>query len=141
MALIPDHDHNKKAHPRHEFWAQQNYSSLWTREPSNSDPERHKFWAQQNYSSLWTRELSNSDPERDEFWVTQNYSSLRTRESSKPNPDRHEFQEDALIDPSKNAHKIRKVFFFFRISQYSHLYLNALINPIQHQPTNNFGNT
>ena len=38
-ALISDYDPNKKAHPRHEFQTQQNYSTLQTREPSNSDPK------------------------------------------------------------------------------------------------------
>ena len=88
--------------------------------------------------SLQTRQSSKSDPERHEFWEPQNYSSLQTRESSKPNPERHEFQENALIDPSKNAHKMRKVLIFSRILHSSHLYSNALINPIQHQPTNHF---
>ena len=58
MALISDYAPNKKAHPGHEFQAQQNYSSLQTRESSNSDPG-HEFWAQQTYSSLQTRESSN----------------------------------------------------------------------------------
>ena len=43
--------------------------------------------------------------ERHEFQEHQNYLSLQTRESSKSNPERQEFQENALIDPCKNAHK------------------------------------
>ena len=65
--LYSSYDPNKKAHPQHEFRAQQNYSSLWTRESSKSDRERHKFWEPQNYSSLWTRESSKPNPERHEF--------------------------------------------------------------------------
>ena len=45
------------------------------------------------------------DAERHEFQEHYNYSSLWTRESSKPKPERQEFQENAPIDPSKNAHK------------------------------------
>ena len=89
--LYSSYDPNKKAHPQHEFWEQQNYSSLWTKKSSKLDPERHKFWEHQNYSSLQTRKSSKSDPERHKFWEHQNYSSLWTRESSKSNPERHEF--------------------------------------------------
>ena len=65
--LYSSYDPKQKAHPRHEFWAQQNYSSLWTREPSKSDQERHEFWETQNYLSLRTRESSKWDPERHKF--------------------------------------------------------------------------
>ena len=65
--LYSSYDPNKKAHPQHEFRAQQNYSSLRTREPSKSDPERHEFWEPQNYSSLWTRESSKPNPVRHKF--------------------------------------------------------------------------
>ena len=50
------------------------------------------------------------DPERHEFWECHNSSLPWARESPKSNHKRHEFQETALIDPSKNANKIRKVF-------------------------------
>ena len=51
-----------------------------------------------------------SDPERHEFWECHDSSLPWARESPKSNHERHEFQETALIDPSKNANKIRKVF-------------------------------
>ena len=65
--IYSSYDPNKKAHPQHKFQAQQNYSSLRTRESSKLDPEQHKFWEPQNYSSLWTRESSKPNPERHEF--------------------------------------------------------------------------
>ena len=50
--------------------------------------------------------------ERHEFWERHNSSLPWARESPKSNHERHEFQKTALIDPSKNANKIRKVFVF-----------------------------
>ena len=83
---------SKKAHPQHKI-------------QTFLDAERHEFWEHHNYSSLCTRESPKFNPETQEFWEHHNYLSLRTRESPKPNPERHKFQENALIDPSKNAHK------------------------------------
>ena len=53
-----------------------------------------------------------SDPERHEFWERHDSFTPWARESPKSNHERHEFRETALIDPSKNANKIRKVFVF-----------------------------
>ena len=69
------------------------------------DAERHEFWERHNYSSPWARETPKFDPESHEFWECHNPSLPRSRESPKSNPERHEFQENALIDPSKNANK------------------------------------
>ena len=48
-----------KAHPRYEFWAQQNYLSLQTREHSNSDPERHEFQETQIIPHFGPENLQN----------------------------------------------------------------------------------
>ena len=53
-----------------------------------SDPERHEFWQRHNSSIPWARELPNPTMKDTNFGKT------------------------ALIDPSKNANKIRKVFVF-----------------------------
>ena len=53
-----------------------------------------------------------SDPEIHEFWQCHNSLLPWARESPKSNHKRHVFWETALIDPSKNAKKIRKVFVF-----------------------------
>ena len=54
------------------------------------------------------------DAERPKFWERHDSLALWARELPKSNHRRHEFQETALIDPSKNARKIRKVFIFFK---------------------------
>ena len=53
-----------------------------------SYPKIHEFWQCHNSLLPWARELPKSNHERHKFWKT------------------------ALIDPSKNANKIRKVFIF-----------------------------
>ena len=53
-----------------------------------------------------------SYPEIHEFRQRHNSSLPWARELPKSNHERHEFRETALIDPSKNASKIRKVFVF-----------------------------
>ena len=53
-----------------------------------------------------------SAPERHEFRERHNSLLPWARELPKSNHERHEFQKTALIDPSKNANKIRKVFVF-----------------------------
>ena len=115
--LYSSYDPNKKAHPQHKFQEQQNYLSLWTRESSKSNPERHEFWEQQNNSSLWTRE------------------------SSKSNPERHEFQENALIDPRKYAHKIRKVFIFPEFCTFHTIIQMHSLTPSNTSQLITFGNT
>ena len=77
------------------------------------------FWMQKdtnfgNAMILWhfgPEKCQKSAPERHKFWKCHNSSLPWARES--PNPTtKDEFQETALIDPSKNANKIRKVFVF-----------------------------
>ena len=51
---VPVQDPSKKAHPQDEIRIFLN-------------AERHEFWEHHNYSSLWTRESSKSNPGRQEF--------------------------------------------------------------------------
>ena len=57
-----------------------------------------------------------SDSEIHEFRHRHNSSLPWAREMPKSNHERHRFWETALIDPSKNASKVRKVFVFSRNS-------------------------
>ena len=61
---------------------------------------------------LGPEKRQKSYPEIHEFWQCHNSLLPWARESPKSNHERHEFWETALIDPSKNASKIRKVFVF-----------------------------
>ena len=69
----------------------------------------------ENAIILWQfrpEKCQKSAPERHKFWECHNSSLPWARESPKSNYERHRFWKTALIDPSKNANEIRKVFVF-----------------------------
>ena len=61
---------------------------------------------------LGPEKYQKSYPERHEFWKCHNSSLPWARESPNPTVKDKNFRKTALIDPSKNANKIRKVFIF-----------------------------
>ena len=84
-------------------------------------------------SHLGPEKCQKSYPEIHEFQQRHNSSLPWARESPESNHKRHEFQETALIDLSKNANKIRKVFIFqeFRTLLEMHSLTSSTLN----QPT------
>ena len=77
------------------------------------------------------------DAERHEFWEHHNYSSLWTRESPNPTQKETNFKKMHTLTPAKMPANKESIH-FSRTSHFSHHNSNALINPIQHQPTNHF---
>ena len=65
---------------------------------------------------LGPEKRQKSDPEKHKFQQCHNSSLPWARESPNPTMKDTNFGKTALIDPSKNANKIRKVFIFSRIS-------------------------
>ena len=78
------------------------------------------FWMQEdtnfgNARILWhfgPEKCQKSAPERHEFWERYNSLLLCARKMPNPTTKHTNFEKNALIDPSKNANKIRKVFIF-----------------------------
>ena len=114
---------SKKAHPhheiqafldaeRHEFLERHNSLALWARETPKSAPERHKFQERHNSLVLWAREMPKSAPKIQKFCnaIILCYLGPENRQIQ-PQKTRISHRT-ALIDPSKNANKIRKVFIF-----------------------------
>ena len=93
------YDPSKKAHPHHKIQA-------------FLDAERHEFWERHNSLALWAREMPKSAPKIHKFWQCHNSLLPWARESPNPTAKTQISHRTALIDPSKNANKIRKVFVF-----------------------------
>ena len=98
---------------RHKFWERHDSSALWAREmPKNQTQKDTNFG---NAMILWhfgPEKCQKSAPERHEFRECNNSLLPWARESPNPTAKDTNFGKTALIDPSKNANKIRKVFIF-----------------------------
>ena len=75
-----------------------------------SDPERQEFQERHDSLALWAREMPKTPPRKTRISETPCFFITLGQRIAKSNHKRHEFEETALIDPSKNANKIRKVF-------------------------------
>ena len=101
------------------------------------DAERHEFWEHHNYLSLWTRESPNPTQKDTNFGNTiiihhfgpENHQNSTQKDTN--------FEKMHSLTPAKMPTNKESIC-FSRISHSSHHDSNALINPIQHQPTNHF---